>query len=310
MKIIHGIRNLNKKFKNPVVTIGSFDGVHLGHRKILVSLVKRAKRINGTSVVITFDPHPARVLRPKNSPPLLISLEHRIRLIEASGVDVILIIQFTRAFARLNAGDFVKKVLVGRLGAKEVLVGKGFAFGRNKFGKGPFLRRLNKKYGIRVTEVSQARGRRQPISSTRIRRLITKGNIREASQLLARRVCILGTVRKGVQRGRILGFRTANIDPHHEAIPPSGVYAVTVKVGGKMFGGVLNIGRRPTFYKYSDPTVEVHIFRFKGSIYNKDIEVGFIKKLRDEKRFSSQCALVSQIRLDEKKAKKTVSRYL
>ena len=146
-----------------------------------------------------------------------------------------------------------------------------------------------------------------PISSTRVRKLIIKGEIAKASKLLGRAVSILGTVKKGAKRGRILGYPTANIDPHHETIPPSGVYAVLARFNRKTFGGILNIGRRPTFYEYSEPTIEAHVFNFKKSIYNKDLEIEFVEKIRDEKRFPDRAGLIGQIRLDEKRAKKILN---
>jgi len=310
MKVIRGINNIKKKFKRPIVAVGVFDGVHLGHKKIIRRLVKKAKRVNGTSLVITFDPHPDKVLHPVKYVPLLISLKHRLRLFKELGVDRVLVLKFTKTFSGLRAGDFVKRVLVDKIGAKELLIGKGFVLGKGKSGGRRRLRRLASKYGFKISYIRMHRISNLPISSTRIRRLIIKGRLAQAANLLGRRVGVLGTVKPGAKLGRVLGYPTCNIDPHHEAIPPSGVYAVLARHKNKTYGGVLNIGRRPTFYKRSDPTIEVHIFNFRKSIYNQDLEIEFIKRIRNEKKFPSNAALINQIKLDEKKSRKLLAVFI
>ena len=307
MKVIRGVKNIRRRFKKPVVTIGVFDGVHLGHKEVISGLVKRARCIKGTSVVVTFDPHPAKILYPKKTLPLLMSPEHRIKLIEELGGDALILLKFTRSFSKLSAENFVKCILVKKIGAREILLGKDFVFGRNKLGKRSFLKMAGEKSGFKVIEIPMARHSGALISSSRIRRLITEGKIDLASKLLDRPVSILGTVKKGVKRGGLLGYPTANIDPHHEAIPPSGVYAVLARYKGKTYGGILNIGNRPTFYKYSEPTIEVHMFNFKESIYDEDLQIEFVKKVRDEKRFPGKDALIDRIRLDEEKSREILS---
>lgn len=306
MKIIRGIKSIKRQFRKPVVTIGVFDGVHLGHKRIFSALTKRAREIKGTSVAITFDPHPAGVLRPGKTPPLLISLEHRIRLIKQLNVHVLILLKFTKAMSGMTAEGFMRNILVERIGVKELLAGKDFVFGRDKKGMRSALKRLAKIYGFKLNRVSMARSSGTLISSTRIRSLIIEGKIGQASKLLGRPVSVLGTVKRGARRGRILGYPTANIDPHHEAIPPSGVYAVRIKYKKKTYGGVLNIGRRPTFYRYSDPTIEAHIFDFKGSIYDRDLEIEFVTRVRDERKFGTRSELIRQIRLDEAKSRKAL----
>ncbi|GAF74076.1 unnamed protein product [marine sediment metagenome] len=222
-------------------------------------------------------------------------------------MDALLLLKFTNLFSKLSAEDFVKNILVEKIGAREIMMGRGFAFGKKKLGDISFLRQLNKKYGFVVTELQMAKSSGMLISSTRIRKLIINGKIAKASKLLGRPVSILGTVKRGAKMGRILGYPTANINPHHEAIPPSGVYAVLVRFNKKTFGGVLNIGRRPTFYEYSEPTIEVHVFNFKKFIYNKDLEIEFVEKIRDEKRFPNRAGLIDRIGLDEKRAKKILN---
>jgi len=304
MKVIKGIKKFKHHSKDILATIGIFDGVHIGHKKVISWVVKKAKRSNKTSLVITFDPHPDKVINPKQATPLLISLEHRLRLIEELGIDEVLLLKFDNNFSKLSPQDFVKSILVKKIGIKEIVVGEDFAFGKNKAGSISILKRLGRLQGFKVTKISIAKKNRKSVSSTRIRQLILKGKLKKASTLLGRPVSVLGTVKHGTKRGRLLGFPTANIDPHHEAIPPSGVYAVRIKFENRIYNGVLNIGRRPTFYKDSDPIIEVHIFNFSSSIYNEELEIEFVKKIRKEKRFPNKEALINQIRLDESKAKR------
>jgi len=290
-----------------VATIGIFDGVHIGHQKIINAVVRRAKKLSLKSVVVTFDPHPMKVLEPKNAPPLLISLKHRLRLLKQMGADKCAVIRFTRRFSLTSPEVFVKKVLVDRLGVKELYIGRNFCLGKGKTGDASFLRQMGQKYGFSVHLVDFVKKDGVIVSSTHIRQLLTEAKLDLAKRLLKRPVSVLGTVVKGAALATELGYPTANIDPHHEAIPPSGVYAVKVVLGEKEYDGVLNIGRRPTFAGakalQAEPTIEAHIFDFKGDIYGKDLEVYFVKKLRDEKKFPSKEKLVEQIMRDEKKAR-------
>jgi len=303
MKIITNLKQLTEKFRRPVVTIGIFDGVHLGHRKILRKTVEKAMHLKGTSIVVTFDPHPRRVLDIIGAPPLLVSLKHRLNLIRKEGIDAACVLNFNEMLAGHTAAEFVKKVLVKKLGAHTVIIGSDFRFGRSKKGDIGLLRRLGREFNFTVIGVPLLNIGRSPVSSTRIRALIMAGKLKEASRLLGRPVSVLGTVVKGNRRGRLLGYPTANINPHHEAIPPSGVYAVYAEFAGKRYKGILNIGRRPTFSgNGAEPTIEAHIFGFNKNIYGKDIEVIFIKRLREEKRFRGKEELVKQIRIDEQRA--------
>ncbi len=307
MRIITNLRHLHRQFKKPIVTIGIFDGVHRGHKKILRKVIREARRIGGTGIVITFSPHPSRVLDMIAPPPLLVSLKHRLRLISDEGLDAACVINFNEMFARRRARDFIKDVLVKRIGARGIVIGSEFRFGKGQKGDINLLKRLGKEFGFYAEGVPLLKIGSAPVSSTRIRRLITGGKLNAAARLLGRPVSILGTVVKGKARGRMLGFPTANIDLHHEAIPPSGVYAVYAMLEGKRYKGVLNIGFRPTFKRAGgergiEPTVEVHISGFNKNIYGKDIEVIFAKKLRPEKKFPGECGLIKQIRIDERNA--------
>lgn len=286
------------KIRNAAATIGVFDSVHLGHQKILKKLVREAAKEKRNALVITFHPHPRKILNPRITVPFITSLEHRLRLIEEMGVDFLLVIKFTRSLARMNAADFIKKILVHNLNVKTLVVGENFLFGKMGSGNFNLLRKKARAHGFRLFGVKPVKIKEAVISSTRIRRAIEKGDLKNASLMLGRPVTVLGTVVKGRRIGRRLGFPTANIDPHHEAIPPSGVYAVHVKVGNGAYKGALNIGRRPTFGKDIEPGIELHILNFKKDIYRKDVEIIFKRKIRNEKKFSSVEALRNQIKKD------------
>ena len=283
-----------------VVTIGVFDGVHLGHCKVIKDLARRGREADLKSVVVTFSPHPIKILRPGYKIPSLISLDHRTRLIKALGVDAVIVLNFTKAVSDLAPEDFVKNILIDRLGASEVFVGENFYFGKGARADAGALKSIAEGLGLKVRVIRPVMVNGQTVSSSRIRRLILKGDLGSASRLLGRPVSVLGTVVAGSKLAKALGYPTANINPHHEVIPPFGVYAVRVSFGGRLYKGVLNIGTRPTFYSPRDkePSIEVHIFGFNKRIYGKDLEVLFVKKLRDEKKFASHAGLIRQIEKD------------
>jgi riboflavin kinase/FMN adenylyltransferase len=299
MKVIYDIKKI-RRFKIPVVALGVFDGVHQGHKKILKAAVVKAKRIKGTSIALTFCPHPQQ----EES---LYSLEHRLKLISLLGIDVCIVIRFNRAFANMRAEDFVKKIIAKKIGAAYIYIGKNYRFGKGASGDRVLLKRLSGLFGYRFKIFDVVMIGHQPISSTLIRRLIKKGNIIAARKLLSRPVSVLGTVVKGGSLARRLGFPTANIDPHHEVLPPSGVYAVKVLLGKKKFRGVCSIGIKPTFKVQRMQHIEVHIFNFNRDIYGKYLEIQFIKKIRGQKKFSSPLVLAEQIKKDILATKKTVS---
>lgn len=302
MKIYRSIKKMKKPRPGSVVAIGVFDGIHRGHAHIIKNLVKRARRIGAKSMVLTFYPHPYSVLHPKGIVPLLVSVKHRLRLLADLGVDILVLTKFSLRFSYTKAEEFVSRILLKRLGMKEMLVGENFSFGKAGSGDIALLKNLSRKYGFKVKSIALLKEGKRAISSTYVRSLILNGRLKEASRLLGRPVSILGTVIEGAKRGRILGYPTANVNPHHEAIPPSGVYAVYVKLGDKRYRGVLNIGFRPTFHPLHyapEPTIEVHIFNFRKNIYGKDIEIIFIKRMRPERRFKTKAALIRKIMLDE-----------
>ncbi len=301
MKVIYGLNRI-KKFRKPVVTLGVFDGVHLGHREILEAAVKKAHAIKGTSVVVTFWPHPQKEKS-------LYSLEHRLRLINEIGIDVCIVINFNKKFARTKAKDFVKDILFKRIWAHYIYVGKNFRFGKYAEGNSKILERLSKLYNFKLRTFKVSKINNRAISSTYIRTLIKKGKLTTAQKLLMQPVSILGTVIKGDSLASRLGFPTANIDPHHEVIPPSGVYAVKVIFNQRKLDGICNIGIKPTFKTRSAKHIEVYIFNFKRNIYGRYLEIQFIKKIREERKFTSPKELVTQIHKDISFAQRLFSRH-
>ena len=306
MKIIRGLKALEDCIKGSAVTIGVFDGLHIGHTAIIKKVVASARKAYHSSVVVTFDPHPLKVLRPDCKVPSLISLKHRIKLIKELGVNILVIVKFSRSFSNMSPEKFIKNILVDKLHAKEIYVGENFYFGEGARADAEILRRLSGRYDFRVTTVKPVKILGHIVSSSLLRELIVKGELHKATRLLGRPVSVFGTVVKGSGIARGLGCPTANINPHHEIIPPRGVYAVRVISGKREFRGIVNIGFRPTFYSSRDeePTVEVHLFGYKGNLYNKEIEVYFIKKIRDERKFRSKDALIKQIKSDMALARK------
>lgn len=284
-----------------MAALGVFDGVHIGHRHILKAAVNKARAINGTAVAVTFYPHPQKEQS-------LYSLKHRLRLIAELGIDVCVIIKFTPAFSRIKAEDFIREIIVQKINARFIYVGRNFRFGKSAKGDAKLLKRLAGVYDYKLKTFEVIRGNHQPISSTYIRNLITNGSLTLARKLLSRPVTVLGTVVKGISLARKIGFPTANINPHHEILPPSGVYAVKVIFNNKIFRGICNIGKKPTLPQYQkEKHVEVYIFNFNRNIYGKDLEIQFIKKIRKERKFPALTHLASQIKKDIKKAKKILS---
>jgi riboflavin kinase / FMN adenylyltransferase len=306
MKVIYGVNKI-RKFPRPVVALGVFDGVHAGHREILKSAVKRAKEVRGTSVVVTFWPHPQKEQS-------LYSLEHRLNLISELAIDVCVVINFTRDFSGMAAGDFIANILVKRLGAAYVFIGRNFRFGKKAQGDFTTLLAASKVYGFKLRAFHVVKVAGMVVSSTAIRDLIKRGDLKTAQRLLMRPVSILGTVIKGISLGRALGFPTANIDPHHEIIPPAGVYGVRVVHKGKTFRGACYIGPKPVFFSRVTRTqghkvtsnIEVHIFDFRKNIYGQSLEIQFVEKIREPKRFLSPSPLSFQIKKDVSFLKKKI----
>jgi len=302
MEVIKGFKNiLDINLSKPVITIGNFDGVHLGHQKIFNEVKKSAK--NNTSIVITFHPHPVKVINPERKLKLLTPFEEKIKLIEMIGIDLLICIDFTKNIASMSAENFVKEILFKKLNISQMIIGHNYRFGKNKEGNTGLLRRLGKKYGFKVKVIRSMKIKGETVSSSRIRKLLGWGKVYEASILLGRAYSIHGTVIKGTGIGRkVLNIPTANISTPYEVVPKEGVYAVKVKIENTIYDGVANIGKNPTF-GLKHPSYEVHIFDFDDNILNKEIKIYFIERLRAEKKFSNPEMLKIQIHKDIKNAK-------
>ncbi|MFP4472806.1 MAG: bifunctional riboflavin kinase/FAD synthetase [Candidatus Omnitrophota bacterium] len=305
MDLIHGISACRHTYQNVVLAIGVFDGLHHGHRRLIEKTRERAGTIGGTSMVMTFDPHPVNVLHPDRAVPLIASLPYRLKLLEETGVDVCCLIRFNRRFARLLPEDFIRRYLVDCLQVSEVVVGEDFRFGRNRAGNARSLKEAGQECGFRVHTVKIRRDtdREKQVSSSRIRRLIARGDVCEAARLLDRPVAVMGQVISGDRRGRRLGYPTANLDTRMTGAVPNGVFCVRIHVGRGTYYGIANVGRRPSFKKDQAPAVEVHIFDLRRDLYGKTVIVEFLKKIRDEQKFSSSDQLVERLRQDEQYAR-------
>lgn len=304
MKVINGIEGL----RGAILTIGNFDGVHKGHQKIISEVTSRARALRRPAVAITFEPHPMKVLYPERGVRMLTTAAEKARVMERFGIDALCFINFDRDFAALSADDFIKSVLVETIGVKEVIVGHNYAFGKGKKGTTALLRRRGAKYGFRVRVVRNARIYGDVVSSSRIRSLLGRGRVCEASLFLGRPFSVHGTVVKGAGRGgSLLGTPTANIAAKGEIIPKEGVYAVKIGIEGKIYGGAANIGRNPTFGG-SEQSTEVHIFGFGGDILGRDITLYFIDRIRDEKTFPDKDSLKEQINKDIERSKEILAR--
>lgn len=301
MKLIESLEEIEKPFKNAVVTIGNFDGVHIGHQALFHEVIEKADALDGTSIAVTFEPHPIRVLKQNGHPPLITLYEQKVELIASSGIDVLICIPFTRSFAAVSARDFVEDILLGRLGMKAIIVGQDYTFGNQREGNLDLLQQFAGQYGFEVIVadwIEGARNQGQRISSTRIRELVMEGKMEDARKMLGRHYQIRGTVARGRDRGgKLLGCPTANINLHDELAPHTGVYAVTVECLGAKHMGVANIGYSPTFDDQVF-TVEVHLLDFDQDIYGDHIRVNFIQRIRDEEKFDSIGALSAQIERD------------
>ncbi len=304
MTVIYSSDQLEKNpLRNPVLTIGNFDGVHKGHLTLFNLVKERAALIDGQSVVMTFEPHPIKVMMPENGPPLITPTEQKLKLMEDSGIDVILCVPFTDAFAGISPEDFVKDLLVDKVGIKEIVVGYDYSFGHKRAGNIELLKKMGDKLGFKVHMVDKILLDETVVSSTTVRNLVQEGNLSEAKKLLGRHYQVRGTVVKGKNRGgRLLGFPTANLQLVDELTPKLGVYAVKVLIGDKTHNGLTNIGFNPTFGN-NVFSVETHILDFSGDLVGKTIRVNFIERLRDEKTFKSVDELAAQIKKDTIRAR-------
>ena len=304
MTVIWDLKDLTHPLHSPVLTIGNFDGVHKGHLALFDRVKERARAINGQSALMTFDPHPIKVVKPGNGPPLITLTEQKLGLIENARIDVVLCIPFTKTFAAISAYDFVREILAGKIGVREIVVGYDYTFGHNREGDIQFLKEKGQQFGFVVHVVEPVYVGDKLVSSTSIRKLVQEGNLLQARELLGRDYQICGVVVKGKNRGgRLLNCPTANMELIDELVPKPGVYAVIVTADNRILEGVTNIGFNPTFGR-GPFSVETHILDFNGDLLGKKISVKFIERLRDEEPFGSIKDLAAQIRRDIQKARK------
>ncbi|MBM4040011.1 MAG: riboflavin biosynthesis protein RibF [Planctomycetes bacterium] len=302
MRTVHGLFARLPVLASPVATLGAFDGVHRGHQRILAETVAWARELGGQAIVLTFDPLPKAVVEP-GSALCITSLPHRLALMERWGLDVAVVIPFDAAIAEMPAERFVRDVLLGWLGARHIVFGHDSTFGRKAEGNLALLCRLEAEGLLAVRSPAPVRCRGGVISSTAIRQAIAAGDLRAARAMLGRPFSLLGTVVRGEGRGRSLGFPTANLDLHHEAIPPDGVYATLAHFRGEVRPALTYVGRRPTFEADDAATsIEVHVIGLEADLYGLDIEVRFVRRLRCDRRFPSPAALVAQMEADRRAA--------
>ncbi len=315
MEIINGIENLRRSLKNPVVTLGNFDGVHLGHQRIFGRVKEEASKLHGEAVVITFEPHPLKVLAPERFLPLLTPHRKKMMLIEKSGIQTVLCIEFTPAFSEISPSEFIKNILVEKVNVRRVIIGYNYRFGKGQKGDVQVLKEAGRAFNFEVEVVEPLKVGQTIVSSSKIRDLIRRGEVEEASRLLGRDYPIAGKVVRGAKRGGTLGFPTANLEISDELYPKTGVYAVEVAWHQEHFDGLANVGLNPTFSseKGQDPkpiSLEVYILNFNRDIYGDDVQVAFRRRIRDEVRFDSPAQLVDQIQKDIQWAQENVFRKL
>lgn len=310
MKVHQGIENF-ETLDYAVVTTGTFDGVHIGHRKILERLSQLAKKHNGESVLLTFYPHPRMVLQPDSELKLINTIEEKVELIREVGIDHLIIHPFTKPFSRTTSLEFVRDLLVNKIGTKKLVIGYDHHFGRNREGSFEHLKEFGPLYGFDVEEITAQEIDDVNVSSTKIRQAIQSGDMEMANEYLDRPFTICGEVVKGKQLGRQLGYPTANLKVNHKykLLPKVGVYAVQVSVGEHhQIKGMMNIGFRPTVDENnSELKTEVHLFDFKEDLYGKELSVAVVKRLRDEQKFSNLDELKSAVAQDAVEAKRLLN---
>jgi riboflavin kinase/FMN adenylyltransferase len=301
MRLFHGTDNAEIQ-RPTLLTLGVFDGLHLGHQLIMQTVVERARAIGAVPTVITFDPHPRAVLHPESAPPLLQTFDQKIEAFGVLGIEQTIVVRFTKEFSSIRAADFLRDVVRERLHAQEVYLGKGFAFGHNREGNIELLKRLGTQHGFVAGEVPEVSLRGRRVSSSKIRELLSRGQVNLARRMLGRPYGVEGLVERGAERGHKLGFPTANLRPQNRVIPKNGVYVTGTLIDGQWRRSVTNIGLRPTFGEATEPSVETYVMNWDGDLYGDVIRVRFLYRLRDERRFSSIEELRTQIERDVSRA--------
>lgn len=302
MKIFHGTENANIT-RPTVLTLGVFDGLHLGHQEIMRKVVERAKAVDAVATAITFDPHPRALLHPDSAPPLLQTLDQRLANLEVLGIEQTIVIPFTREFSDQPAENFLSEIIHDRLHAKEVYLGKGFAFGKDRGGNIELLRSMSEKLGFVADEVDEIQLRGMRISSSKIRKLLANGYVNLARRMLGRPYGVEGVIIRGNRRGHTIGFPTANLKPHNRVIPRYGVYATATLIDGTWRKSITNIGVRPTFESEAEPSIETYVFDYDGDLYGDVLRVRFLHRIRDERKFSGIDELKAQIEKDSNRAR-------
>src|SRR5882762_9193749 len=301
MRLFHGTDNAAIQ-RPTVLTLGVFDGLHLGHQLVMRTVVERARELKAVPTVITFDPHPRAVLHPESAPPLLQTLDQKVEGFGVLGIEQAIVIRFTPEFSMIRAEDFLRDVVKERLLAKEVYLGRGFAFGHNREGNIELLRRVSADLGFFADEVQEVRLRGQRVSSSKVRALLAAGKVNLARRMLGRPYGVEGRIEHGSERGHQLGFPTANLHPHNRVIPRNGVYVTGTLIAGEWRRSVTNVGVRPTFTRDSEPSVETFVMNWAGDLYGDVVRVRFLHRLRDEQKFGSVDELKMQIEMDVKRA--------
>ena len=303
MKVFHGTENA-KIGRPTVLTLGVFDGLHLGHQRIMQTVVERARNINAIPTAITFDPHPRAVLSPDNAPPLLQTLDQRLNALEFFGVEQAIIVPFSREFAATDAEAFLRDTIFQRLQAREVYLGHGFAFGQARAGNIELLRRISQELGFFADEVPEIALRGQRVSSSKIRQLLLDGQVNLARRMLNRPYGIEGRVVTGFQRGRTIGFPTANLQTVNRVVPKKGVYVTATLIENQWRRSISNVGIRPTFEDKAAPSIETFVLDWAGDLYGDVIRVRFLHRIRDERKFDGIEELTAQINRDLQRARR------
>jgi riboflavin kinase/FMN adenylyltransferase len=307
MRLFHGTDNADIA-RPTVLTLGVFDGLHLGHQLIMQTVVERARAVGAVPTVITFEPHPREVLHPESAPPLLQTFDQKIEALGVLGIEQTIVIHFDKQFAQIRAQDFLRDAVVDRLHAKEVYLGCGFAFGHGREGNIDLLRSVSQSLGFFADEVPEVRLRGRRVSSSRIRELLQQGRVNLARRMLGRPYGVEGRVARGAERGVTLGFPTANLHPRNRVIPRNGVYVTATLIEGQWRRSVTNIGTRPTFESAAATSVETFVMNYSGDLYGDVVRVRFLHRLREEQKFGSVDELKSQIECDVARAESYFNR--
>jgi len=295
--------DIREKFESPVLTIGNYDGIHLGHRRIIERVRERAAQLSGVSMLMTFRPHPLHLLLPDRELAAITPFEEKKRLIRDAGIDVLLIAPFTAEFARIEPEEFIASILVEKLAIKGLVIGHDFRFGHLGRGDTPFLQEAGRRSGFFVEVVDAITLEGERVGSNRIRTLVSAGDAAKAGQLLGRPLAIEGVVIRAQGRGKTLGYPTINLETDYSLLPKNGVYATEVEFDGRTYGGVTNIGRNPTFGQGGEQSIETFILDFEGDLYDKQVRLHFLERIRDEIKFGSAEELAAHIAKDVETAR-------